>query len=107
MHKKHQMKYVQIPWTYSATEKAENFLVHQFNERYKRMSEEQKQSDIVQDELELLWELQKLRARKNRPRVNRIKESLLSRGLVGLTESEWRRLQKRGIIPSEDRKIAN
>jgi len=90
------MKHVLIPWDFSAAEKAENFLIHEFNERYNQMSELEKQADIVQDELELLWALRSLRARKNRPQIKRIKEELYAKGMIGLTEDEWNRYQRTG-----------
>ena len=48
------------------------------------------------EELELLWELRSLRVRKNTPKIKKIKEELFSKGMIGLTEDEWKRFQRTG-----------
>jgi len=93
------MKHVLIPLEVTDSEKAENFLIARFNERYRKMSDEERSSDIVQDELELLWDIMDHRKKKNRHRIIKIKEELYSRGMLGLTEEEWDLYKRTGKSP--------
>ena len=93
------LKHVLIPLDRSTTEKAEIFLIHNFNARYRMMTEKEKISETVQDELEALSKLRELRMMKTRSKVKNIKEELFAKGMIGLTEDEWHQYKHTGESP--------
>ena len=97
------MKYVKIQLKPSVNEQAEARVIADFNARYEKMSNAERNSDTVQDELELLWEIRQHRDKKTKAKVELVRRRLLAKGMIGLTEKEWAVYKRTGKVPVQAR----